>query len=223
MGQVIGEVLPLAIGVMVSPLPIVAVILMLGTSSGRTNGPSFLLGWLAGAGIAGTVVLIISNVVGIDAGNPSTAAYIIKIVLGVLLIFGSFRHWRKRPVEGAEPEMPSWMKAIDGFSWYKSLGLGVLLSGVNPKNLALTIAAAAAIAQAGISGAGQAGALTVFVAIGSAGVVLPLVVYYSMKKKAVEILDSWKDWLAGNNETVMTVLFLVLGTVLIGKGIVGIS
>ena len=46
--------------------------------------------------------------------------------------------------------MPKWMATIDRFTAGKSLGLGAALSGVNPKNLALTLAAAASIAQAGL-------------------------------------------------------------------------
>jgi len=223
MGQAIGDILPLAVGVMVSPLPIIAVLLMLGTPSGKTNGLCFLLGWLAGATIVGTVVLFISDFAGIDGGAPSDVAYVVKTALGVLLLFGAFRQWKKRPTDGHEPEMPRWMAAIDRFSWRTSMGLGALLSGVNPKNLALTVAAAAAIAQSGMAAAGQAGALAVFVAIGSVGVILPLVVYFAMKQKAADILESWKTWLATNNATVMMVLFLVLGAVLIGKGIAGLT
>jgi hypothetical protein len=37
------------------------------------------------------------------------------------------------------------------------------------------------------------------------------------------VLDEWKAWLAANNATVMTVLFVVFGAVLIGKGIGGLS
>ena len=44
MGQAIGDVLPLAIGVAISPVPIIAIILMLGTPLG---------GKLAGEGIGG--------------------------------------------------------------------------------------------------------------------------------------------------------------------------
>jgi len=223
MGQAIGDILPLAVGVMVSPLPVIAVILMLGTPSGKKNGAFFLFGWLAGAATVGAVVLVVSDLAGIDRGSPSKAAYVIKIVLGVVLLAGAFRRWRKKPAEGEEPGMPGWMETIDRFSWFKSLGLGALLSGVNPKNLVLTVAAAAAIAQSGISAGGQIVSLAVFIIIGSLGVILPLVVYVVMKQKAVEILDSWKQWLAVNNATVMIVLFLILGVVLIGKGIAGLT
>jgi hypothetical protein len=183
----------------------------------------FLLGWLAGAAIAGGIVLAIADAVGISKGDPSTGAYVFKIVLGVLLLVGAFRQWRNRPGEGEEPTMPKWMEAIDKFNWAKSLGLGALLSGVNPKNLVLIVAASAAIAQAGIAVAQQVGALAVFVIIGTVGVLLPLTVYFLMRKRAVEILEGWKKWLAVNNAVVMIVLFLVFATVLIGKGIVGLT
>ena len=48
MGRAIGELLPSAVGVAISPLPIVAMVLMLVSAHGRANGPAFLLGWVAG-------------------------------------------------------------------------------------------------------------------------------------------------------------------------------
>ena len=48
MGAAIGDILGLAAGVAVSPLPIVAMILVLATPRGRANGILFGVGWLAG-------------------------------------------------------------------------------------------------------------------------------------------------------------------------------
>jgi len=48
MGEVIGELLPLALGVAISPLPIIAVILiLLAPPAGSTSG-GFLVGWVVG-------------------------------------------------------------------------------------------------------------------------------------------------------------------------------
>ena len=41
MGQAIGQILPAAVGAAVSPLPIVAVVLMLATQRGRMHRSSF--------------------------------------------------------------------------------------------------------------------------------------------------------------------------------------
>jgi hypothetical protein len=37
------------------------------------------------------------------------------------------------------------------------------------------------------------------------------------------MLDEWKTWLGANTATVMSVLLLVIGVVLAGKGIGGLS
>ena len=66
------------------------------------------------------------------------------------------------------------MQTIDTFTASRSLGLGVLLSGVNPKNLALAIAASASITQAGLDGGQSAVAVAVFVVLASATVLGPV-------------------------------------------------
>jgi hypothetical protein len=44
MGSVIGDILPVAVGV-VSPVPVIALILMLFSKRARVNGPAFAMGW----------------------------------------------------------------------------------------------------------------------------------------------------------------------------------
>ena len=119
--------------------------------------------------------------------------------------------------------MPKWMQSIDTFTAGKALGLGALLSGLNPKNLALTIAAATAIAETDISGGQDAVALIVFIFIGSLSILAPLVIYFAAGAKAKEILDGLKTWMAAHNAAIMTVLLLVLGAKLIGDAIAGFS
>jgi threonine/homoserine/homoserine lactone efflux protein len=223
MGKVIGDIIPLAIGVAISPVPIVAVILMLGTPRARSNGLMFLVGWVAGVVIVGTVILIIADAIGISKGDPAKATYAFKILLGAVLLLGAFRRWRKRPKAGDEPKLPKWMAEIDGFTWPKSLGFGAALAGLNPKNIALIVAAAASISESAIAAGQQVAVYAIFTAITAIGVVLPIIVYFAMQSRAGKVLDEWKTWLAVNNATVMIVLFLVFGAILIGKGIAGLT
>jgi len=53
MGQAIGGSLSLAVGIALSPIPIIAVALMLTNRRAKINGPAFVLGWLVGLGIVG--------------------------------------------------------------------------------------------------------------------------------------------------------------------------
>lgn len=61
MGTVLGELLPLAVGVAVSPVPIIAVILMLLAPRAGGTGQGFLLGWVAGIVAAVVVFLLIDR------------------------------------------------------------------------------------------------------------------------------------------------------------------
>jgi hypothetical protein len=61
MGQAIGQSPPLAVGIALSPLPIVAVVLMLVTERGRVNGPAFILGWWLGPAVVGGIVLSVAG------------------------------------------------------------------------------------------------------------------------------------------------------------------
>jgi Kef-type K+ transport system membrane component KefB len=224
MGQAIGDILPMAVGVAISPVPIIAIVLMLGTPRARSNGPAFAIGWLIGLSIAGGVVLALaSGRAQEDGDEPATWVSAVKLVFGVLFVLLAARTWRGRPRGDEAAAMPKWMQAIDKFEAGKALGAGVVLSALNPKNLALTIAAAAAIAQAGISTGEEIGALAVFILLGSLSILAPLAIYFVLGERATATLGELKDWMAANNAAIMTVLLLVLGAKLIGDAVAGLS
>jgi len=219
-GQGISEVLTFAIGVAISPVPIIAVILMLFSQRARVNGPVFLLGWVLALGAVSSVVYVVSDQS--NAATSSTTSDAIswgKIVLGVVLVLLALRNWRSRPALGEEPDMPKWMTGVDTLSPGKALGLGLLLAGVNPKNLFLAAAAGAGLAQLGLPTSDVVVSLMVFVVVGSVTIAGPVVYYLLGGQNAKIELDSLKDWLSMHNAAVMTVLFLVFGVALIAKGI----
>jgi hypothetical protein len=224
MGQAIGQVLPLAVGVALSPLPIIAVVLILTTPRASTNGPAFVGGWLIGLGVLGAVVLVIAGPSSASSsGQPATWVSVVKIVLGALLLLVSLRQFRGRPREGDEAAVPAWMGAIDDIGPMKALGAGALLAAVNPKNTLLAIAAALAIAQTGIAGGQQAIAYAVFMLIGTAGVGAPVVVYAAMGDGSAAVLGRLKDWMGRNNAVIMSMLCLVIGVKLIGDAIMSLT
>lgn len=224
MGQAVGHVLSFGIGVALSPVPIIAVVLMLATPKGRANGPAFLAGWVVGLALVGTVVLLISSGASASSeGTPATWVSILNIVLGLLLVLLATKQWRGRPRGDAEPQLPAWMKTIDTFTPVKSAGMAVLLSAINPKNLLLTVGAAAAIAQTGASTASQAVALVVFVLLGTIGVGTPVGIYYALGDKAPKVLGELHDWMARENATIMAVICLIIGAKLIGDAITALA
>ena len=222
LSQAIGDLLPAAVGVGLSPIPIVAVILMLGTPKARTNGPAFAIGWVLGLTVVCVVVLTVAG--GADDPNSTTSDSVnwLRVALGVAFLSMALRQWRKRPKRGEAPTMPKWMATVDRFTPGRSFVFGVLLSAVNPKNLALTLAAAAAIAQAGLSAGDDAIAVAVFVAIGSVSVAGLVVFFLFGGDHATRPLASIKEFMEDHNAVIMMVVLLVLGAKLIGDGIPGL-
>jgi hypothetical protein len=220
MGQGVSEVLTFAVGVAISPVPIIAVILMLFSQRARVNGPVFLFGWVAALALVSGAVYAVSDQSDVaTSSDASDGVSWAKIVLGALFLLLAVRQWRGRPSAGAEAEMPKWMASIDSLSPARALGLGVVLVAVNPKNLFLAIGAAAGLAQLGLSTSNAVVSLVVFVVIGSLTIAGPVVYYLLGGEQAKDALDQLKGWLAEHNAAVMTILFLVFGVNLIAKGL----
>jgi hypothetical protein len=216
----VSEILTSAVGVAISPVPIVAVTLMLFSQRARVNGPAFLVGWVVAlVTVSGVAYVLADNA---DAATDGTAADTIawgKVSFGVLFLLLGVRTWRHRPAPGAQHELPKWMAGIDVLKPGKALVLGLLLAGVSPKNLMLTAAAGAGLAELGLSTGDAVGSLIVFVCIGSITIGAP-VIYYLFGGAGAKIrLTALKDWLAVHNDAVMVVLFLVLGSKLIADGL----
>jgi hypothetical protein len=222
-GAAIGGTLPLALGVALSPIPIIAVVLMLTTQRARVNGTVFVTGWLAGLAVAGAIALSIAGPADASSsGAPATWVSWLKVVLGAALLLVAALQFRNRPRNGDRVELPKWMGRVDELKPLPAAGLGVL-AGLNPKNLLLVAAAAAAIAQTGISGGEQAIAYLVFALVGTLGVGTPVGIYFVMGARSEKPLSELKDWMAQNNAVIMAVICLIIGVKLIGDAIGGLA
>jgi len=218
----LGDVLPAAVGIALSPVPIAAVILMLFSEKARTNGLAFVLGWIGGLVVVGGALLLFGGDSAGSSEDPSQLSLAVRTALGVLLLFVGVRQWRCRPGPDEQPEVPKWMRSIDAFSAGQALGIAALLSGINPKNLALNAAGVVTIMQGGLEPTGEWVALAVFVALASITVALPVAYYLVAGQRAKATLDSMKTWLIANNAAVMGVLLLVFGVKLLADGLQGL-
>jgi Sap, sulfolipid-1-addressing protein len=220
MGQGISEVLPFAIGIAISPIPIIGVILILFSTRARVNGPMFLAGWVVGLSVVSTVVYLLSQAA--NAATDSTTSDSIswgKIGLGVLLLGLARRNWAKRPKDGEIPELPKWLATVESITPVRAFGLAILLSVVNPKNLVLVVGAAAGLGQLDLSTDDAIVALAVFVAVASLSIVFAVAYDLFGGERARASLEDLRAWMTVHNTAVMAVLFLVFGVVLISKGI----
>lgn len=220
--QAIGELLPAAAAVALSPIPIVAVVLVLDGPRARGSGPAFALGWVSGLTVVSVLVVLIASAASDPGSDEATGISWFMAGVGILFLVMAVQQWKKRPKRGEAPEMPSWMASISSVSPGKAVLLGMTLSGANPKNLALTLAASAAIANAELGGADTAIAIATFVAIGSISVVGAVAFYLVAPAKAARPLATVKDFMASNSAVIMMVILLLLGVKILGDAIAGV-
>jgi hypothetical protein len=217
------NMLPAAIGVAISPIPIASVFLMLMSVRAAKNGAAFAFGWLTALTAVTLGVLWLAGREDLAAGGePSTATALIMLIIGLLFLAMALKNWQVRPRKGSEPQTPKWMAALDRFGPIKAFVLAFLLAGLNPKNLSLTVAGVLAIATAGINGSEQAILAIVFIAIGSVTVVLPVLFALMAKQRSARFLSVGKGWLIRNNAVIMAVILLLLGIKLTINGASGL-
>lgn len=221
LGEAIGGLIPSAIAVALSPIPIVGIVLVLGSSRARSSGLAFAVGWVLGLAVLSTLVV---TVLGSDVGRDTeTGIEWSRVAIGVLFLIMAARQWRKRPAPGESASMPAWMDSIASLDVPKAAALGAGLSAVNPKNFALTLAASASISEAGLEPADTALAIAVYVVLGSVTVAGAVLLYLLNPSRAQRPLAAVGRFMADNNATIMIVVLLLIGAKLIGDGIGGIA
>ncbi|MCP2277749.1 Sap, sulfolipid-1-addressing protein [Nocardia amikacinitolerans] len=219
MSTVLGELLPLAVGVAISPIPIVAAILMILSKNAAGAGSGFAVGWVAGIVVATSVVALVAGSLGVSTDRePAAAASWVRVALGVLLLVLAGQQWRNR----SDTATPGWMRAMDQLTTGKAAGLGAALAAVNPKNLLLCLSAGVAIGSSGLGAGEKVVAVVVFTVLAAASVLVVVLGYALAADRVRGVLDDTRVWLQTNNHAVMAIVLLVMGAVVLGKGIGGL-
>jgi threonine/homoserine/homoserine lactone efflux protein len=211
------SILPLAVVVMVSPVNIVAAILLLFTQRPIANASSYLAGFVVGVGGMLAALVALAEAVDLTGGSgPSRTASIIRIALGGYLVVAGLSKFRGRPRAGETAPTPKWMAGISAFAPPKSFATGVLVGALNPKNIAVGVAAALSIAAAGLSASQQVGVGALYVLVAILGVAAPILVVVLLGDRGDRVIESWKRWLELNSGTVMAVIYFAFGVGLAG-------
>lgn len=217
MGQAISALLSPAVGVMISPFPIVGLILILLSEKARANSIAYMLGWFVGNAAIFTIAMLCMSAGTGAQSDPSTLAKVIFVVLGALLILAAVHEFSKRPKAGEDPKTPKWFAKMSEISPKGAVGFGVLLSALNPKNALLSISAGAAVGALHLSGMQDFASVLIFTLIASVLIIVPTIAFLVAGHRLDNFLDEVRKWLVQNNAVIMSVLFLLIGINIISK------
>ena len=220
MGGLIGELLPLALGVAVSPVPVGAAVLILLGDRPRNSALGFLVGWIVGIVVAVTVFTLLAALIPQpDPDSPQPVIGVIKVALGLLMLIGAVVLWRRRPHDGIPPAAPRWMQMMSRMNGVRGLVLGFVLAVLNPVDTLMAIAGGVLLGTTATSTDQVVVGIIVFTLIGASTVAIPVVAYLVAPTAMGTRLQKLREWLVRYNSTITIVLIIVVGFVLLGKGI----
>ncbi|WP_168197214.1 GAP family protein [Agromyces laixinhei] len=217
--QAIGHILPIALAVAISSVPIMATIVILLSPRRGASAAPFLIGW-----VLGMVMLVVITTLSAQAvptprsdRQPATAVGIAEIAVGAALIviaIVSWRRARRNPVDG----MPAWLGKLTSIGPWSAFGLGAALN-IRPKEILLAIAAGLAVRGAGLTVTESVIAIVVYTVIGASTVAVPVIATLVDAKGMQPRLLSMQEWLGRNNRVVTSLILLLVGVFIIGSGI----
>lgn len=221
MGGAIGQILASAVGVALSPLPLIAVVLLLAGPRGVVNGLAFTAAWAVSLAVVVTVVILSGSggrAVAAD-GTPATWALWVKLGFGILFVALAVVEWRRRPAEGEPARTPGWVRTVEDFTPVEAAGLAGTLAVVNPKNLILALGSGLAIAGSGAPLGGRVVAAVVMVLIGSLCVLVPLAVYLVAAERSAGVLAGWRTWMSAHGGAIVLTGLIILSAKYTGEAI----
>jgi hypothetical protein len=206
------DLVVIGLAITLEPVTLVAFILLLGAEKGTRKGLAFILGWIA------CLVAVIAITILATGGKPpaphtapSTAALVVKALLGALLIWVGFRTRRRMP---RLRKQPAWMRRLDRLSLWTAAGLGVFL-----QPWTLVGAAAATVAQAKLSTAGDWLTLVLFCLLATSSY-LAMELYATFAPEAAGArLGQVQKWIDVHTDQAIVTLSLLAGAWLLGDSI----
>ncbi|MCW2552417.1 MAG: hypothetical protein QOE74_1479 [Mycobacterium sp.] len=215
----LAELIPLALVVALSPLSIIPAVLVLHSPRPRPTGLAFLVGWIVGLALLTQLFVEVSSLLGGGLDKPPPWASWVRIVAGAALIaFGLYKWFTRNRSEHS----PKWMSSFAKITPARAAITAVVLVFVNPKVLFMCAAAGLAIGTEGLHRTGAELGVLYYVAIASSTVALPILAYAVSGDRLDRALVRLKDWMEAQHATLVAAILVVLGVMVLYKGIHGL-
>ncbi|MBD3943779.1 GAP family protein [Microbacterium sp. NEAU-LLC] len=233
MGDLIVQLIPPLLGVILSPLAIMALVAVLLSRLARVNGIAFLLGWAVGiVGVLALSMWIFSALQIRALHEPPLWVAIVRLLLGLLLVGGAWyvyhrgaeRIARMAAAEGPKAvahaaKLPGWLQSVSTFKPGRTFLLGVGLFVINPVDASCAIIAGLDIVLADVSTTEAFWVAFGFAVLGVLPIAIPVVWVVVAGERAQPSLDRMRTWIAGNTHVLNAALLLVIGALQLEKAI----
>lgn len=222
LADAIGKMLPAVMAIALTPIQIVAAVVVLGGPQGRAGGFAFLTGWLVALGALVTVAILLVDKLGESGRTPTPLLHWIQLAAGLLLLVMAIRLWRKRKKNGEEPATPKWLTHLGEARPVQAFVAGASTAAANPKIVALVLSSATSIAYLALSAWQLVAVVILFVLLGSTPLITLVVAHARGGVATASRVRGLKGFMLRHNDVILTVVLAMLGVSLLGNGISGL-
>ncbi|MDI9916601.1 GAP family protein [Rhodococcus sp. IEGM 1379] len=211
MESITAQLIPLATGIIISPIPLVAIIAILLSVRSKANAFAYTASIaVAAAAITAATAFSTTGVASAKSGGGHTVQTVFAVVFTAGFLALAYSSWRGRPKGDAEPALPSWLAQIDTMQPAKAAVLGLLLTVPNAKNLPLELKAGSIIGGDHLSWVGILVYSVLFAVVASIALIILSALAAVPSERVTATLSATKTALIQHNSAIMTALFLML-------------
>lgn len=212
------DALPFAIGIALSPFPIVPVILLLLSPRARVVGPVFWLCFAAGVAVVTAVFVVLSEAVDFPEHPPTWASWT-RIVVGLLLVALAIKQWLGR---SHDKETPGWLATLQQAGPATAARYGFLLSAANPKVLVLAAGGGLVLGAVPGGAATSVALILAFTVVAAVAVAVPVVLYLLLGDRMVPPLRAAEEWLQRHTSSITAIVIGLIGVIVALEGFRGL-
>jgi hypothetical protein len=216
----LGDVFPVAIAIGLSPFAVVTVVVLLMGDNGRGKATLFACGWLVVIfAIAAVAYLIVDATEEANASASADGVDVVQLVLGLGFFGLAWLSWRKRQRQGEDGNETKTLDRVTRITPVGALALGMLQGVVVVKNIPLALSGGAQLGESDVRGGQAVIALLVFAIVASAGMIALILLSVIGGERFDGPIAAFRQWLEANMTAITIVVTVVIGAVLVGRGI----
>jgi hypothetical protein len=219
MWQALGGLLPIAVAVAFSSVPITVTILILLSPNRNVAALPFLIGSVIG--VAGVIVLsafVTSALPKPPRLRPDLASAALFIVIGLALVVLGIVNLR-RSSRTERSGLPRWLSRVGSFGALVSFAVSVLL-GFRPKGLLLGMAAGLVLRGANVDAGQDVALVVIYTVIATSTVIVPITASFVARQRMEPKLIAARDWLTDNGRILTSLMMSMIGVVIFGAGLI---
>jgi threonine/homoserine/homoserine lactone efflux protein len=213
----LGQLIPLALVVAMSPLTIIPpIVLVLQSDRARPSSLAFMSGWLVGLAATTEVFVQVPRLLdGLNRPAPTWAAWV-RIAVGIALVALGVWRWLTRH---RFSKQPAWLTRLGSMTPVAAGAIGVGLILVNPKVLVMNAAAGLVIGTASLGVPGASVAVAYYTVIAGSSVLVPILAYAVAGERVDHQLERLKQWIERQHAVLMAGFLGAVGLLLVYTGI----